>query len=139
LWHSPRLTQPRCHLGPASFPLSEELAKGRPFLKGRTLKLGRVELLWAAASSSWVLRVSRAEAGLNGSVDFGVLALIGLPAKAWELRLRDMVAAAATMPLADWKLNGGLRGRKRRLLEEEEQTEEDRREEEIMSESSSSW
>lgn len=42
-------------------------------------------------SKSWVLRVSRAEIGENGSSGFGVLDFKGLPAKAWDCKLIAMV------------------------------------------------
>lgn len=42
-------------------------------------------------SKSRVLRDSRDEVGENGSFEFGVLDLIGLPAKAWDCKLMDMV------------------------------------------------
>lgn len=48
--------------------------------------------LWVLARRRWDFRVSRAELGENGSEGFGVLALMGLLAKAWVWRLRvDMV------------------------------------------------
>lgn len=94
--------------------------------------------------------MSRAEFGPNGSVGFGVLALIGLPEKAWELRLRDMVvavekkqanaAAADTVRLPAWQPNGDLNRKMRPFGEETE--EEDRRLEKAkagMTRSSFSW
>lgn len=42
-------------------------------------------------SKSWVLRVSRAGIGANGSSAFGVLDLKGLPAKAWDFKFIAMV------------------------------------------------
>lgn len=66
-----------------------EVAKGLPFLKGRTLKIG--EEGKRAFSKSLDLRVSKAEMGENRDSGLGVVDLRGLPAKAWVLRLMDMV------------------------------------------------
>lgn len=65
------------------------MAKGLPFLKGRTLKIG--EEGNRAFSKSLDLRVSKAEMGENRDSGLGVVDLRGLPAKAWVLRLVDMV------------------------------------------------
>lgn len=62
---------------------SEDRAKGRPFLKGRTLKFEETP---SCAPDDWSdFRVSRKEGrGLDRR---------GLPAKAWERRLMAMAAA----------------------------------------------
>jgi hypothetical protein len=69
----------------------EDDAKGLPFLKGRTLKVEGERLFCWVVSKSWVLRVSRAEIGEDGSSGFGVLDLKGLPAKAWDFKFMAMV------------------------------------------------
>lgn len=70
-----------------------DVARGLPFLKGKTLKL--MEEPNRVLSRSWELRDSRAEEGENGSSDFGVFSLMGLPAKAWDCKLMDMVGIEA--------------------------------------------
>lgn len=56
------------------------MAKGLPFLKGKTLKLMEEEK-WVLFKS-WELRDSRAEEAENGFSGLGVFNLMGLPAKA---------------------------------------------------------
>lgn len=104
--------------------MEEQEAKGRPFRKGKTLKLG--ELGWWVVSKSWVLRVSRAELGENGSLGLGVLDRMGLPAKAWDCRFIDMVVAVERWNSVVLASERGLR--RRRWFLEMERTGEDEKE-----------
>lgn len=68
----------------------EEEAKGFPFLNGSTLKLGEREEE-SVLPRILALRASRAAEGEKGSWEIGSLGRSGLPAKAWNCKLMDMV------------------------------------------------